>query len=393
MVRFLVLGYGAMGKIIIRDLFEFAKKSDDIIVAGRDAGQARKIAAGYRSKRVKAAYADVTKHGTMLRAFKDVDIVIHAVHHEFNVGVMKACLAARCDYTDLGGLFHWVKPQLKLHGKFKRAGLTAVISMGAAPGITDVLARHASDQLDRVSAVDILVGTWDGTKIIRPSPLSSSYSIETIFQEFSYKPAVMKNGRVKFVDPLSGREPYTFPKPVGNVKPMYTIHSEVATIPHALKAKGIRDCSFRIAFDDDFVNKVRFLRELGILSEKPIEIGGRKITPKDFTAAVVKRLPPPIKGKPNEYEILRAIVKGRKKGKPRTITVDCHVKGMPAWNVGVDIDTGAPPSVVAQMIMNGAIDAKGVHTAGEAVPPKRFFKELKKRRMDFYQNGRKIFLR
>jgi len=239
MTRYVVLGYGAMGQIIIRDLYETSGKDSQIIVAGRDLKKAKKIAKSFKSKRVSARFADVTNKSSMLKAFKGADVVIHAVHHEFNVAVMKACLAARCNYTDLGGLFHWVKPQLALKSRFKKKGLTAVISAGAAPGIENILGHYGADQLDRVHSIELLIGGYDATKVMRSHPLSASYSIETIFQEFSYKPAVFTKGKVKFVEPLSGRNPYTFPKPVGTVKPMYTIHSEVAELPYALKKKGL----------------------------------------------------------------------------------------------------------------------------------------------------------
>lgn len=392
MARYVVLGYGSMGKIIIKDLFETAGEDSEIIVAGRSLKRAREAANACRSRRVKAAYADVNSHASMVRAFRGADVVIHAVHHEYNVPVMKACLAAGCNYTDLGGLYHWVKPQLALHRRFVKKGLTAIISMGASPGITDILTHYAADQLDMVHQVHIIVGGYDATKVIRASPLSSSYSIDTIFQEFSMKPAILSGGKIRFVEPLSGRISYRLPEPVGIVRPMFTIHSELATIPFALKKKGLRDCTFRIAFDDEFVNRVRFLSELGLTSEEPLRIGRASIRPKDVLIAALKRLPKPVLGKPRQYEILRSVVIGTKGGVRRKIVMDCHVPGMPKWGIGMDIDTGSPPSIVAQFIARGLICARGVYPPGMAVPHAEFFKELARRRMSVYQNGRKLKL-
>ena len=36
-------------------------------------------------------------------------------------------------------------------------------------------------------------------------------------------------------------------------------------------------------------------------------------------------------------------LRGRRGGRTVQDVLDCHVPGFPAWNVGVDIDTGAPP--------------------------------------------------
>jgi saccharopine dehydrogenase (NAD+, L-lysine-forming) len=392
MPRYVVLGYGSMGRIIIKDLFATTGENSEIVIAGHDIKAARAMARSYKSRRVTSAFADVKSHSSMVRAFKGADVVIHAIHHEYNVAVMKACLEAGCDYTDLGGLYHWVKPQLALHKQFRKKGLTAVISMGASPGITDILAHFAADQLDTAEQVHVVVGNYDATEVIRASPLSSAYSIDTVFQEFSMKPAVLTRGRIKFVEPMSGRISYKLPEPVGIVKPMFTIHSELATIPAALRKKGIRECTFRIAFDDQFVNNVKFLRDLGLTSGAPVSVGGKKVRPRDVLISVLRRLPKPVLGKPEQYEILRSTVIGKKNGKRKKIVMDCHVPGMPEWNIGLDIDTGSPPSIVAQFLARGLISAKGVYSPGVAVPHAEFFKELARRRMSIYQNGKKLKL-
>ena len=384
MKYFVLGGYGAMGKIIVKDLFETT--NDEIIIAGRDLKEARKLTNSYKSIRVKAVYADTNNHESMVKAFKGSNVVIHAVHHEFNVKVMKACLAAKTNYDDLGGLYHWIKPQLRLNKQFKKANLTAVISIGASPGITDILAAYGASKLDKVKEVHIRMGDIDKTDVIRPSPLASSYSIQTIFEEFSYKPAVLTKGKVKFVEPMSGREDFTFPKPVGAVKPMYTIHSEIATIPYVLK--GLKECDFKIAFNESFVEHVKLLKDLGFLSERPIIVNGKEIIPKDVTVGIIKNLPKPVLGKPDQYEIIRVIVNGIKNGKKKTIILDCRTAGMPKWNIGIDIDTGAPASIAAQFIANRTIREKGVLTAGKAIPSDIFFKELKKRGMNIYLNNR-----
>jgi saccharopine dehydrogenase-like NADP-dependent oxidoreductase len=54
---------------------------------------------------------------------------------------------------------------------------------------------------------------------------------------------------------------------------------------------------------------------------------------------------------------------------------------MPAWDVGLDIDTGSPPAIAAQMIVRGEISHRGAVPAELAVPPAEFFRELKKRKM------------
>jgi saccharopine dehydrogenase-like NADP-dependent oxidoreductase len=86
-------------------------------------------------------------------------------------------------------------------------------------------------------------------------------------------------------------------------------------------------------------------------------------------------------GPRDEHEILRVVVEGVRGGRRVVETQDCHVPGMPAWGIGVDIDTGAPPSIAAQMIASGAITARGVVAPERAMPPAPFFDELARRGM------------
>jgi saccharopine dehydrogenase-like NADP-dependent oxidoreductase len=54
---------------------------------------------------------------------------------------------------------------------------------------------------------------------------------------------------------------------------------------------------------------------------------------------------------------------------------------MPAWGVGLDIDTGSPPAVAAQMLAAGEITATGALPPEVAVPTAPFFRRLALRKM------------
>ncbi len=371
-MRYIILGgYGAMGKLIVKDLFGTTGKDDEIIVAGRDINEAKRLAKQYKAKRVKAAYADAGSISSLTKAIDRAGIVIHAVHHEFNINVMKACLKTSSHYLDLGGLYHYTKKQLKLHKEFKKKGLTAVIGIGAAPGITNVLAKHAAKGLDKVDSIDIRLGSKDFSTYKQESPLSNTYSVQTLLEEFSWKPAVFLDGKAEFTEPMSGRERYRFPSPVGIQKPQYTIHSEIATLPYTLKAENV---TFKIAFDDDFFNKIKTLRDLGLTSNDSVLGNGIKNI--DATTEILKRLPKALPKTIRGYEIIRVIVQGRKDNNGTEITVDAHVK---TENEPTDKDTGVPPSIAAKMIADRKITKRGVFPPEEIIPIEEFIGELGKR--------------
>jgi saccharopine dehydrogenase (NAD+, L-lysine-forming) len=331
---------------------------------------------------VRAARVDVRDTAGAAAALAGAAVVVNAVQYQHNLAVMEAALAAGAHYVDMGGLFHVTRKQLELDARFKAAGKVAILGMGAAPGITNLLARHAADQLDEVREIHCRVGGRDDTRYQPQQALPVAYSLKTILEEFSMEPAVFTKGRFTFVAPMSGDVPHRFPPPVGLRRPMYTIHSEVATLPLSYAAKGVREVSFKIAFDPDFLSKVRFLRDLGMASHEPIDLTGVKVRPIDVVDKVAMSQPPARQvGRLKQYEVVRAVVKGVAGGKKVTWVVDCHTQGMPEWGVGLDIDTGSPPAVAAQLLAAGEITATGTVPPEVAVPSAPFFARLARRRM------------
>ena len=373
-------GAGAMGRITVRDLAETARDAE-IVVVDRDAKAARRLARAM-PRPVRVIEADASDPAGLARALAGTNVLVNACHHDFNLRVMDAALELGAHYADLGGLFHVTKQQLKRDAEFRAAGLLALCGMGSAPGIVNVMARSAADRMDRVQEIHVAVGTSDRTRREGESLLDTSYSILTVLDEASRPAALFTGGKLTFVEALSRPVRVEFPKPVGTMEPACTLHSEVATLPESFRAKGVREVSFRIAFPGGLMERLRFVHALGLTSTTPVPIGSSEFVPRHLLLALLADAPKAkTVGPRDEYEVLRVTVRGRQAGRPVTEVVDCHVPGMPAWDVGVDIDTGAPPSIAAQMIASGAITARGVVAPERAMPPAPFFDELARRGM------------
>ncbi|MEY4631291.1 MAG: hypothetical protein RIQ81_1411 [Pseudomonadota bacterium] len=389
-------GAGAMGRITVRDLVEFSGKDDSIVVADYDFSRAQEYAGSLKDPRVSAVQVDVRNHEAAARALAGCTVIINSVQYQLNLDVMQVALAAGAHYVDLGGLFHMTRRQMELDTKFKARGLVAIIGMGAAPGITNILSRMGADELDEVTEIHTRVAGRDLSKYSWTPALPVSYSLQTILEEFSFQPAVFTRGKFTFVEPMSGNNAHRFPAPVGVRRPMYTIHSEVATLPLSFARKGVREVTFKIAFDEEFVDRVRFLRDMGMASHEPVDIGGVKVPPiAVINKVAMSQKSPKVKGKPKQYEIVRAIVKGvsrsgskSAKAQPKaksaakyTYILDCHTEGMPKWGVGTDINTGTPPAIAALMIGRGEVADRGVVAPEICIDPKSFVRELGRRKM------------
>jgi len=378
-------GAGAMGRITVRDLVETCATTDEVVVADYDLAKATALAASFQGgsyPRVRAVRIDVADRAGAARALAGAFVVVNAVQYQLNLDVMEAALAAGAHYVDMGGLFHVTRKQLLLDARFKAAGRTALLGMGAAPGIANLLARHGAERLDEVREIHIRVGGMDRTRYRDAPALPVSYSLKTILEEFSMEPAVFTRGEFRFVEPMSGARPHRFPPPVGLRHPMFTIHSEVATLPLSFRDRGVREVSFKIAFDPEFIDRVRFLRDLGMASSEPVEVGGVQVRPIDVANKVAMSQRPARRiGRLEQYEVVRAIVKGLSGGRKATWVVDLHTRGMPAWGIGLDIDTGSPPAVAAQMLAAGEITVTGAVPPEVAVPCAPFFERLGRRKM------------
>ncbi len=378
-------GAGAMGRITVRDLVETCAASDELLVADYDLAKAEALVASLQGDGrplLRAVRVDVRDTTGAAAALSGALVVINAVQYQHNLAVMEAALAARAHYVDMGGLFHVTLKQLELDERFRAAGRLALLGMGAAPGITNLLARHGAEQLDEVREIHCRVGGMDATRYRPQQALPVAYSLKTILEEFSMEPAVFTRGKLTFVGPMSGDAPHRFPSPVGLRRPMYTIHSEVATLPRSYAGMGVREVSFKIAFDPDFLAKVRFLRDLGLASHEPVDLTGTLVRPIDLVDRVAMSQPPARQvGRLKQYEVVRSIVKGTRQGKKVTWVVDLHTRGMPDWGIGLDIDTGSPPAVAAQMLAAGEITASGALPPERAVPCAPFFERLARRGM------------
>jgi saccharopine dehydrogenase-like NADP-dependent oxidoreductase len=244
------------------------------------------------------------------------------------------------------------------------------------------MARAAAEDLDQIRGIDIAVGTVSRGADDEEHPLATSYSILTVLDEASRPAPVFTGGRLTFVEPLSHETTVDFPAPVGRQHPACVLHSELATLPASFAHKGLREASFRIAFPGRLAERLRFIHALGLTSTEPLDVNRARVIPRDVLLGLLGRGPAPRPAKAgDDYEVLRVSARGRRAKLRREQTLDCLVPGFREWNVGADIDTGAPPSIVAQMLLSGEIGARGVLPPERCIPPTSFFRALQRRGM------------
>jgi saccharopine dehydrogenase-like NADP-dependent oxidoreductase len=365
-----------MGCATVYDLAQ-SKDVREIVVGDFDLTRAKEVARKFGGGKAKAVCVDVRKTGALARYLRGTETVLNCTQYYWNPAVMKAALQAQVHYLDLGGLFYTTRKQLKLNKKFKKIGKLAILGIGSAPGIANVMARYLADQLDRVD----FAGVYNGSRDFQTyaDALSFGFSIATILDELTIAPMAFNKGRFAQQEHFSGAEEMTFPQPIGKLVMRHSIHSEVATLPLSFKAKGIREASFKINYDPQLIEAVRLLSGIGLLERKPVRIQGKEIAPRAFLEQILKSRPP--SGKfPKDVETIRVVLRGKKGQRAQTLSLDATTRytTKPSFSA-VARDTGFPISVAAQMIARGSIRATGVHAPETTIPPREFLSEMNRR--------------
>jgi lysine 6-dehydrogenase len=374
-MKILVLGYGNTGSVIARDLASTSEAN--IVVADKRALKTKQLADEIGSEKVTAEQVDVTDHNELTKLLrKDFNVVVNCTFYEFNVNVTNAAIESGVHYLDLGGLYHVTLKQLELDNKAKKAGITAILGCGCAPGITNILAMHGANKLDKVDSVYMYSGTAVFKKM---TGVKVAYAVPTLLDELTMNAHSYKNGKIMEVSPFSEEETLRFPKPIGEVKAYIVIHSEPATIPRTIN-KGIKNAVFKIITSPVAVSKLKMLEEIGLTSKQAITIKGVSMSPREFLERYFGSLPRPKVKKGDEVHIVRVDVTGEKDGGKARCTFDVINDAKPEWNASASgFVTGVPASIIAQMLARDVIQLKGVHPSEVGVNPEPFIAELKKR--------------
>ena len=358
-------GAGAMGRAAVHHLAVSRRR----VLVLDDAAAARRTARIYGGRSARSAAVDARDPKRLARALGGAAVVVHCAPYAFNLGVMQAALEAGCHYVDLGGLFHTTRRQLRLDREFQRAGLLAVLGMGSAPGITNVMARLAADLLDGVRAIRVYNGGADFTSY--DAPLAFGFTPDTVLDELSLPPMVFTRGRYRAVAPVSLGEDFEFD--LGRQRVHASLHSEVATLPVTYRRKGIRECSFKIAYDPVLIERMKLLIDLGLADTRP---GPRGVAPRAVLLDCFRRMPPP-PAFVNDRDSMAVVVEGRIGRRPVTLRLDLTARPQRKPSLSaVARDTGFPAAIVAGLILDGAIAERGVRPPERAVPPGPLFAAL-----------------
>ncbi|MDI7861681.1 saccharopine dehydrogenase NADP-binding domain-containing protein [Rhizobiaceae bacterium n13] len=393
MIITLLGGAGFMGAGIVRDLVSDRAIVDITKIRLCDASRVKMeaLARELGDPRIELVDLNVTDPAALSTAIAGADICINCVPTllGFQMTIFEAALSAKVAYIDLGGLGIYTVKQLTEHERFKAAGVTAVIGVGADPGMSNVICRAVADELDEIDRINLY---WAAELTGEENPvLVPPYSVSTVLAEYAHPSTQFYDGRHVECAPMSGREFLDLPEPWGRCEFMHSPHSEQLTVPLAdgIRDKGIKEFSWKLHLPhrehEAWVGLVK--AGFGDFSE-PVEIGGVSVKPLDVLNKVIERnirknadrIP-----SQESHEIHFAIGRGRKDGKPCTVRVEVTVSPDPMYDPYVDACTSMNASIAAQLILKHP-QKPGVYAPEGYFDVATYFPELEKRRFRISKN-------
>lgn len=387
----LIIGAGGVAQVVAHKCAQNNDRLGDLHIASRTLGKCEAIIASVHAKgamKVPGTFAahavdamDSAAVAALIRA-TGCQIVINVGSSFLNMSVLEACIETGAAYMDTAihedpkkicetppwyGNYEWQR-----RDRCRAAGVTAILGVGFDPGVVNAWARLAEEEfLDTIDSIDIVDinagshGRWFAT----------NFDPEINFREFtgtvySWQKGAWQQNRMFEV----GQE-WDLPV-VGKQKAYLTGHDEV----HSLSARYPQaDVRFWMGFGDHYINVFTVLKNLGLLSEKPVRTAeGQEVIPLKVVKAV---LPDPASLAPDYVgkTCIGDVIRGTRDGKPAEVflyNVADHKEAYTEVGAqGISYTAGVPPVAAALLIADGTWDV-GAMANVEDLDPRPFLNLL-----------------
>lgn len=383
----LIIGAGGVAQVVAHKCAQNNDVLGDLHIASRTVSKCEAIIASVHEKgamkvagRFEPHAVDATDTAAVAALIRGTgaEIVINVGSAFVNMPVLEACLETGAAYMDTAihedpakicetppwyGNYEW-----KRRERCAEAGVTAILGVGFDPGVVNAYARLAADEyLDEVRSIDIVDinagshGRW----------FSTNFDPEINFREFTGTVYSWQNGDWQSNRMFEVGLEFDLPV-VGKQQAYMTGHDEV----HSLAANYPQaDVRFWMGFSDHYINVFTVLKNLGLLSEKPVTTAeGLEVVPLKVVKAVLpdpSSLAPDYTGK----TCIGDIVKGTKDGQPAEVFIYNVADHAEAYaevgSQGISYTAGVPPVAAAILVAEGTWDVRKMANV-EELDPKPF---------------------
>ncbi len=297
-MRTLVIGAGGVGRAIA-NIASRRNFLTSMVVADYTLEKAQAAVKRLDDPRFSAAEVNASDLEAIRELIRETktEIVINAVDPRFVMPIFLACELERVNYMDMAMSLSRPHPllphtetgvklgdeQFARDWNWSERGIYALVGMGIEPGMSDVFARYASDQLfSRIDQVTVL----DGSNLtVEGYDFAPSFSIWTTIEECLNAPLVWEDGKGWYsTEPFSEPEIFDFPEGIGPVECVNVEHEEVVLIPQKVDARKV---NFKYGLGAEFINVLKTIHLIGMDRRENVEVQGVSISPRDLLAAAL----------------------------------------------------------------------------------------------------------
>jgi saccharopine dehydrogenase (NAD+, L-lysine-forming) len=385
-MRILVVGSGGVGSAFApiaarRDFYEH------VVFGDHDEAKATRVVDRYGDGRFSAARVDASDAAAVadLARANRCDVILNAVDPRFVMPVFEGAFAAEATYMDMAMSLSRPHPdrpfeevgvklgdeQFARTQRWEERGLIALLGMGVEPGMSDVFARHAADEL--FSEID-QVGVRDGADlVVEGYDFAPSFSIWTTIEECLNPPVIWEKDRGWFTtEPFSDPEIFSFPEGIGPVECVNVEHEEVLLVPRWIDCRRV---TFKYGIGEEFIDVLKTLHKLGLDRTEAVRVDGVEVSPRDVVAAA---LPDPMSlgDRMTGKTCAGTWVTGTgTDGSPREVYLHHVVDNEETWGrdgaQAVVWQTAINPVIALELLAGGVWSGAGV-LGPEAFPPGPF---------------------
>tara|TARA_X000000368_G_scaffold156784_1_gene123564 strand:+ start:44 stop:1204 length:1161 start_codon:yes stop_codon:yes gene_type:complete len=358
-------GSGGMGRYATKAIVNF-EELETITIADLNKDAAEEFANSFDAK-VQAIGLDVTHNKKLAEALQNHDVVLNTTGPFFMYGVsiLKAAIENNCHYIDICDDWEPTEEMLKLDSQAKDAKITAIIGLGASPGITNLMGLVAMQELD---SVDTVITGWDLSSV-NPADESSQEGTNAAMihgiQQMTGRVKIFEDGQLCMVKPLKTLQ-INYPGKGIHQANIFG-HPEAISFPHHFPniKKAINVAHGSKSIDIYIIKIFLWLTEKNIIS--------RDKAANFFHWLETKSNRPSFKDKELGLPAIYGLAHGMKNGNVASVGVTFNANDL-AKETSMGEATGHPLALGLKLLLEGKINKSGVFAPeGGAINADDFF--------------------
>lgn len=367
-MKILCLGAGGMGALAAEIIAGF-DEIDRMTVADLHVEAAQRVAAQCRGK-ASACSVNVEDKDALTALMKGHDAVANCVGPFFRFGVptLDCAIAARVNYFDICDDPEPTLAMLEMGKQAEAAGITAVVGLGATPGITSMLAANVHRLLTRTTE---LHAAWNIEEKGDDEPDVLDYSAATVhwMKQSSGRILECRGGRLTQVKPLAAVE---LRYPGRGTRKVWTVgHPEPVAFSWSYPEIQLSSCymvmpTLTAGIFRELSDKI----DRGLLT---LEEAGHQLVEQSKNPSLIGRVESAVYQLLDRPRLPFLFVIGKGEMQGRNATVAAAIKSFPP---GMARITGIPLAIGLHQFAQKKITRKGVATPEAVLDADAFFLEL-----------------